>query len=86
MDVTTTVEAGLREADDISQLTFSHQENRVFVTHDADFLRIHAQGVEHAGIAYCKKGARTIGQMIKTLSLMYEILSATDMKDSVEYL
>ena len=36
-------------------------EGRVLVTHDADFLRYHAEGVEHAGIAYCKKGSRTVG-------------------------
>lgn len=86
IDVTTTVEAGLRQADDLTHLTFSYQAGRVLVTHDADFLRLHAQGVEHAGIAYCKKGTRTIGQMIETLSLMHEVLSPADIENSVEYL
>lgn len=37
IDVTTTVEAGLRTADDESQLAFAKRESRVVVTHDDDF-------------------------------------------------
>jgi predicted nuclease of predicted toxin-antitoxin system len=86
IDVTTTPEVGLRQADDLTHLTFSQGEGRVLVTHDADFLRHHTEGIEHAGIAYCKKGSHTIGQIIETLRLMHEILSAEEMKNSVEYL
>lgn len=86
LDVTTTVEAGLRQAGDLAHLDFARHENRVIVTHDADFLRYHAQGVEHAGIAYCSKGTRTIGQMIETLRLMAEIMTVDEMRNAVEYL
>jgi predicted nuclease of predicted toxin-antitoxin system len=50
IDVTTTSEAGLREADDLSHLEFTRREGRVLVTQDADFLRYHAQGIPHAGV------------------------------------
>jgi predicted nuclease of predicted toxin-antitoxin system len=39
IDVTTTVEAGLRTLDDLDHLDFIQREGRVVVTHDADFLR-----------------------------------------------
>lgn len=40
IDVTTTVEAGLRGEPDDAQLAYAHRTGRVIVTHDADFLRI----------------------------------------------
>lgn len=40
IDVTTTVEAGLRTQSDFAQLDFATREQRVLVTHDADFLRL----------------------------------------------
>ena len=86
IDVTTTVEAGLRQADDLAHLTFTRRERRVLVTHDADFLRYHAQGMEHAGIAYCRKDSRTLGEIIETLHLMYEVMLAHEMENFVEFL
>lgn len=56
------------------------------MTHDADFLRYHAQGVAHAGIAYCQKGSRTIGEIIETLHLMHEVMTPAEMENTVEYL
>jgi len=86
IDVTTTSEAGLRQADDLAHLEFANREGRILITHDADFLRHHAQGVNHAGIAYCKKGSRTVGQIIETLRLIYEIMTVEEMENSVEFL
>lgn len=86
INVTTTVEAGLRQADDPAQLAYAQREQRILVTHDADFLRLHADGVPHAGIAFCSKGSRTIGQIVESLRLMYELFTVEEMKSSVEYL
>ena len=52
IDVTTSQEAGLIEAEDEQQAAYGLTENRVVFTHDADFLRIQAAGVPHAGIVY----------------------------------
>jgi predicted nuclease of predicted toxin-antitoxin system len=57
VDVTTTAEAELMGADDEAQLAFAASQGRVMVTQDADFLRHHAKGTAHAGIAYCVVGA-----------------------------
>ncbi|MCB0194473.1 MAG: DUF5615 family PIN-like protein [Anaerolineae bacterium] len=86
IDVTTTVDVGLRQADDLAHLKFAAKEGRVIVTHDADFLRHHAQGIEHSGIAYCHKDARTIGQIIETLRLIHDIMTAEEMVNAIEYL
>lgn len=86
IDVTTTPEAGLRQADDLAHLAFALSEGRVLVTHDADFLRYHIQGVDHAGIAYCQKDARTVGQIIEMLRLMHNVLVAEEMENTVEYI
>ena len=86
IDVTTTVEAGLRTASDNEQLAYIQQEERVIVTHDDDFLRIASKQFEHPGVAYCHKEARSIGEMIRSLRLIYEVLTPQEMRGHVEYL
>jgi predicted nuclease of predicted toxin-antitoxin system len=51
IDVTTPAETALIGATDLEHLKFALAAVRVLVTHDDDFLWIHAQGVSHAGIA-----------------------------------
>ncbi len=55
IDVTTTVEAGLRTQVDEAHLEFARQEQRVIVTHDDDLHRIASRTSEHPGIAYCQQ-------------------------------
>lgn len=62
LDVTTTVDAGLRQADDPAHIAFAIREQRVIFTQDADFLILASQGVDHCGIVYCHPDRRTIGQ------------------------
>jgi predicted nuclease of predicted toxin-antitoxin system len=47
IDVTTTPEAVLRGAEAEAHVAFALSEGRVVVTNDADFLRLHRQGVRH---------------------------------------
>lgn len=86
IDVTTTVEAGLRTESDEAQLTFAEQENRVIVTHDDDFLRMASRNINHSGIAYCHPQSRTVGELIRTLRLIYEVMTPEEMLGRVEYL
>lgn len=51
----------------------------MLVTHDADFLRLHAEGHPHASIAYCLQGTRTIGQIVGRLLLVHGVLRDADM-------
>src|SRR6059058_4897901 len=84
IDVTTTPEAGLIGATDEEQAVDALPLGRVIFTQDRDFLRIHAAGVPHAGIAYCEKDARSIGQMIDALVLLCEIDEPAEMAGRVE--
>jgi hypothetical protein len=86
MDVTTTIAAGLRGADDTDHIAFALAPGRVIVTHDDDYLMLHAQGVRHAGIAYCHQHARTIGQILSALGLIWQVLEPHEMENRVEYL
>lgn len=75
VDVTTTVSVGLRTQSDSVQWEFAQRERRVLVTQDDDFLRMADQGMDHAGIAYCASGSRSIGDMVRSLILPYEVLA-----------
>ena len=86
IDITTTVDAALRTQNDPAHLDFIRREGRVVVTHDADFLRHAARGNEHPGIAYCHMGARSVGEIIRSLILIYEVLTPEEMAGHVEYL
>jgi hypothetical protein len=86
VDVTTTVEAGLRTLSDKAQMAYIQQEHRVFVTSDAGFLARSAEGQPHYGIVYYPPHTRSIGQVVTYLMLMYEIFTPEEMMDQVEYL
>ena len=86
IDATTTIEAGLRTQSDAAQLAFIRQERRVIVTHDADFLRLASRTRDHPGIVYCDRTARSIGDIIRSLILIYEVLTPEEMAGRVEYI
>lgn len=86
IDVTTTVEAGLRTQSDEAQLEFIRKEERVIVTHDDDFLSLSSRTSDHPGIAYCKPGTRSIGEIIRSLILVYEVYSPAEMVGRVEFI
>ena len=64
----------------------SMQQGRVLVTHDDDFLRIHAEGAEHAGIVYVHQKRLTIGQTVLALLALQRNPSAESMAGRVEFL
>ena len=85
IDVTTTQDADLLGADDATQLEFCARQRRVLVTQDMDFLRLHREGASHTGIACCAQGTRTIGQMVRSLVLLHELLTAEEIICPVAY-
>jgi predicted nuclease of predicted toxin-antitoxin system len=86
IDVTTTPEVDLLEAPDEEQLAYGLRAGRVIFTQDRDFLRLHAAGSPHLGIAYCQKDTLSIGRIIEGLVLIWEIYESEDMANHVEYL
>ena len=90
IDVTTTVDAGLVGAEDHQHLDFATAAGRVVITvvitQDADFVRLHAEGVPHAGIAYWRTRTRSLGDVLRRLVLIHGALLPEEMKGRVEYL
>ena len=85
VDVITTREAGLLSADDKTQLVRAFGEARVVFTQDVDFLLLHADGVAHYGIAYAPQHM-PVGDIVRGLMLLYEVLSSDEMRNHVEFL
>ena len=85
VDVLTVQKAGRASLADSEQLSFALRERRVMVTMDADFLILARQGILHSGIAYAGPTA-SIGEMIRSIMLLYDVLDPSDMANHVEFL
>ncbi|MFC2173386.1 DUF5615 family PIN-like protein [Acidobacteriota bacterium] len=85
LDVLTVPEAGLLGASDEEQLRRATEEGRVVFTQDDDLLRLHAAGSAHAGIIYAAQGT-AIGEIVRGVMLVFDILDADDMQNHVEFL
>jgi predicted nuclease of predicted toxin-antitoxin system len=86
IDVTTTPEKFLIGVSDEAQLAFAVSENRVIFTQDTDFLRINQSNTEHCGIVYCWQGKKSLGEIIKGLILIWELLEPSEMMGKVEFI
>jgi predicted nuclease of predicted toxin-antitoxin system len=85
IDVTTTIEAGLRTQDDEAHLHFARQEGRVIVTRDQDFLRLATSALDHAGIIFYTAN-QSIREIIEGLILIHEVMLTSEMVGHIEYL
>jgi hypothetical protein len=85
VDVLTAQEAGLLSARDEGHLKFVAEKRRVIFTQDADFLRLHAAGVFHRGIAYAPQQT-SIRTIVYGLMLIFDLLAPEDMVNHIEYL
>ncbi len=85
VDVLTVADAGLLGAGDEEHAARARAEGRVLFTQDPDFLRLHAAGVVHAGIVYAPQGT-PIGDIIRGLMLIYQVLEPDEMTSHVEFL
>lgn len=86
IDVTTAADAGLIGAIDSEHVAFALRQDRVIFTHDADFLMLHQQGVEHAGIVYSRPGRRSIGEIVRTLIRIWESQTPSSMYRHLEFI
>jgi predicted nuclease of predicted toxin-antitoxin system len=86
IDVITAHEAGLLGVSDSQHLDHAHAEGRVVVTQDADFLRLHHKQQPHSGITYCKQRTRSIGQIVASFVLIYEVLDPAEIRGRIEFL
>jgi hypothetical protein len=85
VDVLTVPEAGMLGASDAAHLELATRQQRVIFTQDEDFLRLHAQGITHAGIVYASQHT-PVGDIIRGLMLIYHVLDPAAMQNHVEFL
>ena len=85
IDVVTVVELNLLGASDERHISLAHEQGRVVFTQDADFLRLHTAGHEHSGIVYAPQGT-PMGDVIRGLVLIHQILDAEEMVGHIEFL
>jgi uncharacterized protein with PIN domain len=85
VDVLTAHEAGMEGVSDETHLAFAAREGRVLFTQDDDFLRLHAAGIDHEGIAYAHQQTPT-GRVVRGLMLIFQVLDANEMSHHVEFL
>lgn len=72
-------------ASDEKHLALATSYGRVIFTQDDDFLRLHAKGINHSGIVYAHQQT-PIGEIIRKLMLVCQVLDASDMQNHVEFL
>ena len=86
VDATIAHEVGLAQADDLDHIAYALREGRVIVTHDADYTRHHAAGVQHAGILFCYQGKYSSGNLVQLLFLYHAVMTDDEMSGVLEYL
>ncbi len=86
VDVLTAQEASRRSLSEPDQLQFAAAEERAIMTCDQDYLALHASGVLHAGIVWCRATKYTIGQLIQLVFLLHQTTDRDRMRNHVEYL
>jgi predicted nuclease of predicted toxin-antitoxin system len=85
VDVLTTQESGMCSAPDEELLAFALSRGRVVFTQDSDFMKLHAGGLPHAGLVYAHRQT-AVGQIIRGLMLIVEILDSDDMAGHIEFI
>ena len=86
ISVTTTVEVGLRSTVDSVQFRFAIGEQRVMVTQDSDLLNLAKTMTGHSGIVFVTGGKRTVGELVRWLILIYEVMTPAEMENHIEYI
>jgi hypothetical protein len=86
IDVVTVRDLGLLGDTDINHLQRAAEMGRVLCTYDYDFLRLHAQDIQHAGIVIAQHATTAIGDWVRGLELICGVYTPDEMKNHVEYL
>ena len=55
------------------------------VTQDEDFLRLHGAGKKHEGIIFVRQET-SVGEIIRGMMLVYQLLEKEEMLGQIEYL
>jgi len=84
-DVLTAREANMLGASDQDHLNLANEQNRVILTQDADFLRLHQAGASHSGIIYVPQQT-PVGYIVRKLMTVHDLINPGEMKNRVEFI
>ncbi len=70
---------------DINHLMRAAEMERVLCTYDADYLRLHASGISHAGIMYAAQSKTTIGDWVRAIRQLHDETTSDLMIDQILY-
>lgn len=75
---------------DEQQLAYAQALNMVLFTHDDDFLRIAHErlvsGQPHGGIIYVHQQKLGLGEIIRRLKVITELMNEEDLRNHIEFL
>jgi hypothetical protein len=71
---------------DVNHLKRASEMGRMLCTYDQDFLRMHAEGFEHKGIAFAQQYSATIGGWVRGLRALHAQMEASAVEGQVLYI
>ena len=86
IEVFTLQELGVLGDSDANHLERATKMGCVLCTCDGDFLKLAADGMEHARIVFGNQLRHSIGDWVNALVLIHAVYTPDDMKNHVEYL
>lgn len=91
MDLTTVLDEGMSEQNDLAQLEYATRQGRVLYTFNVGhFCYLHkeylAQGKHHAGIIVVYRQRYSVGEQIRRLLNLIQMKSAEEMRNSLQFL
>ena len=72
-------------AEDPVHLQRATAMGRVVCTGDDDFIKLAAQGIQHAGIILGEQDDHSIGDWVKYLRLVHVVQSAEELRNTINY-
>jgi uncharacterized protein with PIN domain len=72
--------------EDPDHLSYATGQGQVLCTHDQDFLRLAAEGIEHAGIAFSPQDRVSIGGWVRSLRALHARFDAEQARNQVFFL
>ncbi|MEF9426209.1 MAG: DUF5615 family PIN-like protein [Candidatus Mariimomonas ferrooxydans] len=70
---------------DEKQIEYAKRKSLVIITHDDDFLSL-AIELKHKGIVFVHQQKYSIGDLIRNLKLLWDVVNQEDMKNHIEFI
>lgn len=86
IEAVTVRDLGLLGDSDPNHLQLATSMGYVLCTHDADYVDMASDDVEHAGIVFGQQHKHTIGDWVRFLELVHGVYTPDEIRNLVEYL